>query len=86
MKTTLLLAVSLIGLLPIAAEEPAGLYIDPAKAAADADFAHQGEYAGMVGGKKVGLQLVAEGEGKFRAGMDGGMAASRGRGCGRVGP
>lgn len=67
MKTTLLLALSLIGLLPIAAEEPAGLYIDPAKAAADADFAHQGEYAGMVGGKKVGLQLVAEGEGKFRA-------------------
>ncbi len=68
MKTTLLLALSLIGLLPIAAEEPVGLYIDPAKAAdADTDFAHQGEYAGMVGGKKMGLQLVAEGEGKFKA-------------------
>jgi hypothetical protein len=67
MKTTLLLAVSLFGLLPIAAEERAGVYIDPAKAAADADFAQQGEYGGMVGGKKVGLQLVAEGDGKFLA-------------------
>ena len=39
-------------------------------AKADADFAFQGEYAGIVktdeGDKKIGVQVIALGEGKFQ--------------------
>jgi hypothetical protein len=68
MKKSLLFSTLLLSLLPIHAEEPKGLFIDPAEAAkADADFSIQGEYAGSIAGKKHGLQLVAEGDGKFLA-------------------
>lgn len=49
-------------------------FIDPAKAAADPDFALQGEYAGEVKGEKRGVQVIALGAGKFRAvGYEGGL-------------
>jgi hypothetical protein len=68
MKKSLLFSTLLLSLLPNHAEEPKGLFIDPAEAAkADADFSIQGEYAGSIAGKKHGLQLVAEGDGKFLA-------------------
>jgi hypothetical protein len=38
---------------------------EPTDVAKDADFAVQGEYAGEFGGEKVGVQVVARGEGKF---------------------
>jgi hypothetical protein len=41
-------------------------YTNPTEAAEkDQDFSVQGEYTGELGGKKVGVQLVAEGAGKF---------------------
>lgn len=40
-------------------------YTDPAKT--DADFAIQGEYAGMVGDKAYGVQVLALGDGQFEA-------------------
>jgi hypothetical protein len=44
-------------------------YTDPKQT--DADFAFQGEYMGALGnnksGKKIGVQVIALGEGKFRA-------------------
>ena len=39
--------------------------IDPAKV--DADYAFQGEYNGTLDAKKTGLQVIAQGGGKFRA-------------------
>jgi len=48
----------------VAAEKP-GTYIDPKLAAADPDFAIQGEYAGTVGDDKFGVQIIALGGGKF---------------------
>ncbi len=33
----------------------------------DADFAYQGEYAGDIAGKKFGVQVIALGDGTFRA-------------------
>lgn len=41
------------------------VYTDPEKT--DADFAFQGEYTGMARGMKIGVQVVALGEGKFDA-------------------
>ena len=50
----------------VAAGGPA--FTDPKEATAkDPDFVTQGEYAGNLGGKPVGVQLVAEGSGKFAA-------------------
>ena len=38
-------------------------YTDPKKV--DSDYAVQGEYSGVIGGKKSGAQVIALGEGKF---------------------
>jgi hypothetical protein len=47
-----------------AADKPPA-YIDPQKAAADPDFALQGEYAGPLKDDKFGVQIIALGSGKF---------------------
>ena len=56
-----------LGLLciPATAAEKPGTYIDPKLAAADPDFALQGEYAGMIKDDKFGVQVIALGGGKF---------------------
>jgi hypothetical protein len=54
----------LLGLPAFAAEKP-GTYIDPKLAAADPDFALQGEYAGQIKDDKFGVQVVALGGGRF---------------------
>lgn len=58
------LCVCLLGLPALAAEKP-GTYIDPKLAAADPDFALQGEYAGRIKDDKFGVQVIALGGGKF---------------------
>lgn len=45
------------------ARDPKAAQLDPADA--DADFAIQGEYIGVVGGDTLGAHIIAEGEGKF---------------------
>lgn len=48
------------------AQDPKLAILDPDKA--DADFYIQGEYSGTVGdGLKIGVQIIAEGDGKFRS-------------------
>lgn len=72
----LLAAVSLLTNVAGATAAPLASTTDPAKA--DADFGVQGEYSGKVQGKdgekKLGVQVIALGEGKFRAvGYSGGL-------------
>ena len=43
--------------------DPEAAQLDPEDA--DADFAIQGEYVGMVEGEKIGANIIAEGDGKF---------------------
>src|SRR4051812_40207114 len=58
---------------PAEAPKPIAI-IDPAKAAADADFSIQGEYAGELKGEKRGIQVIALGDHKFHAvGYEGGL-------------
>jgi hypothetical protein len=46
----------------------------------DADYAIQGEYSGMMGGKKMGVQIIALGDGKFDAvGFEGGLPGEGGK-------
>ena len=57
-----------LALLSTSHAEDAPAFTDPTQAAAkDPDFNLQGEYTGELDGKKVGLQLIAEGGGKFAA-------------------
>ena len=61
-----LLCLSALLISPVLAEE----FVFPDAAAAmakDPDFSVQGEYAGELDGKKVGVQLIAEGDRKFSA-------------------
>lgn len=81
----LMVALSLFALCLIAADKPQeGVYDDPKKV--DGDYAFQGEYKGEVGDKKIpfGLQVIAQGEGKFHAvayhgGLPGEGAKSEGK-------
>ncbi|MGV3608330.1 MAG: 3-keto-disaccharide hydrolase [Planctomycetaceae bacterium] len=67
MRCRLILVVLFASLCSVALAGPA--YTDPDKA--DADFPFQGEYSGVVKGEgeeqKIGLQVIAQGKGKFRA-------------------
>ncbi len=69
------LLLSMFTLCLVAADAPKeGVYDDPAKV--DADFAFQGEYAGILGDDKAkyGVQIIAKGAGKFHAvGLPGGL-------------
>ena len=69
------LCLGLLGFHATAAEKP-GTYIDPKLAAADPDFALQGEYAGMIEDDKFGVQVIARG-GKFHGVAYHGGAAGR---------
>jgi hypothetical protein len=55
----------LISCTPAFAADKPPVYIDPHKAAADPDFALQGEYAGQLKDDKFGVQIIALGNGKF---------------------
>jgi len=66
-----------------------GTYTDPNKT--DVDFAYQGEYAGSIGDIKMGIQVIALGDGKFDAvsyvgGLpgDGWSAGKRGKSTGEL--
>ena len=54
-----------IVLAPASSQAQDGTYTDPKKT--DADFAYQGEYAGTIGEIKMGIQVIALGDGKFEA-------------------
>ncbi len=62
-----ILVTCMSGLLLAAASSQAKgpCYTDPKEA--DADYAFQGEYAGKIGDMKMGVQVIALGEGKFQA-------------------
>jgi hypothetical protein len=62
-----LIPVALLGLVFVLPAEAAKEVTDPAEAKTDADFAVQGEYVGEHEGKKVGVQVIALGGGKFDA-------------------
>lgn len=66
MKQFLSVAAVLIGITAVSAQDkkkPNEVYIDPAKAGPD--FAFQGEYVAERDGSKVGVQVVAQGDGQF---------------------
>jgi hypothetical protein len=75
----LLISVLLCGSVIADHHEKKGVFATPEEAAKDADFALQGEYAGSYTNgdgevKKVGIQVIALGEGEFRAvGYAGGL-------------
>ncbi len=54
-----------LALASTAVEAKGPSYTDPKKT--DADFAFQGEYTGKLGDLKMGIQVIALGEGKFHA-------------------
>lgn len=56
-----------VGIAADAPAAPALVAMTRAEAQADADFAIQGEYSGLLDGKKTGVQLLALGKGKFDA-------------------
>ena len=71
MKKAVLLLLSVLPL-SLGAQSPAPAKPEPPKAMidlaeVDADFRFQGEYSGLVGDKSVGVQIVAQGDGKFEA-------------------
>ena len=78
MKTLTLLAFTLLPFTALRAEDakkpaPPQAWIDPAKVD-DEDFAIQGEYVGEHDGTQVGVQIWAQGGGKFEAvGYKGGL-------------
>lgn len=70
------LACALIGFAPAALHAAGPTYTDPAKA--DADFAYQGEFSGNLSDDgndvKVGVQVIAQGKGRFHGiGYKGGL-------------
>ncbi len=69
MKRQLTLSISIVCVLTISATAKGPAYTDPAKS--DADFPFVGEYVGIAkttnGELKVGVQIIALGEGKFHA-------------------
>jgi hypothetical protein len=65
-RKTLVASLFVLSLSPLALEGKDSVWTDPAKATAESpDFLIQGEYTGKLGDAKVGVQLVAEGAGKF---------------------
>jgi hypothetical protein len=63
LKNLLPLFGSLVMALPAIAEDADRTYTDPANV--DSDFAVQGEYLGTIDGQKVGVQVIALGDGQF---------------------
>ena len=68
MKTILLSLAAAASVLAADPAKPAGKpyeVVAISREQADADYAIQGEYSGKLGGQKTGLQVVAQGGGKF---------------------
>ena len=65
MKLVLLLLIVSVCCIPSIAQDQKQAILDPAEAGADFDI--QGEYVGMVGELKIGIQIIADGGGKFRS-------------------
>jgi hypothetical protein len=63
LKNLLPLLIALGMALPAIADDADQTYTDPANA--DADFAVQGEYSGTIDGQKIGVQVIALGDGQF---------------------
>jgi hypothetical protein len=63
LKILLPLFIAIGMLLPAIAEDTDRTYTDPANV--DADYAIQGEYSGTIDGKKIGVQVIALGDGNF---------------------